>query len=265
MRIKSSCALAAFAAVCVAFMIPSSAPTAPPSAVDTGYILGPGDLVEVAVLGQPEFTTRAKVRADGTIALPFLNAVPVSGETVISCAADVSSRLITGGYYHRPVVSVEIASYASRYVVVLGEVGVPGLVPVDRPYRLSEIIARSGGLRETAADYVVLHHVNTPEQKLSYAAFGSGDAADDPFVAPSDKVFVPVAPTFSIYGQVNAAGTFPIKGVMTLRNAIARAGGLRENGAEGRAKLIRGGKHIHFDRATEIMPGDVIIIGERLF
>lgn len=245
--------------------LPIATNAAPPISADSGYILGAGDLVEVAVLGQPEFTTRAKVRTDGTIALPFLNAVPVSGETVIACAADITARLITGGYYHRPVVSVEIAGYASRYVVVLGEVGVPGIVPVDRPYHVSEIIARSGGLRETGADFVVLRHGDAPEQRLNYSALGSGDAPKDPVVEPGDKLFVPVAPTFSIYGQVNAAGTFPIKGVMTLRNAIARAGGLRENGSEGRAKLIRDGKHVHLDRTTEIMPGDVIIIGERLF
>jgi polysaccharide export outer membrane protein len=232
---------------------------------EDGYVLGAGDLVEVAVLGQPEFTTRAKVRSDGTIAVPFLGGVPVSGDTVIACAGDLTARLIKGGYYQRPVVSVEIAAYASRTVIVLGEVGVPGIVPIDRPYHLSKIIARSGGLRETGADYVMLRHSDGSEVRVSYAQLGSGDAHADPIVEPGDKIFVPIAPTFSVYGQVNASGTFPIKGVMTLQNVIARAGGLRENGSEGRSKLVRDGKRIRMTRTTEIMPGDVIIIGERLF
>ncbi len=231
---------------------------------DKGYILGAGDLIEVSVLGQPEFTTRAKVRADGSVALPFLNAVPVAGETPLTLATALTQRLVKGGYYMRPVVSIEIAGYASRYVVVLGEVGVPGLVPIDRPYHLSEIIARSGGLRETGADYVVLRREGATEAKFRYDRLGSGNTDDDPLVSAGDKIFVPPAPTFSIYGQVNAAGTFAMKAAMTLRTAIARAGGLRENGSEGRAKLIRAGKRVKFNRDTEIEAGDVIIIGERL-
>jgi len=257
--------LALLVVVLIAGALPMSGMSAPPNASETGYVLGAGDAIEVAVLGQPEFTTRAKIRPDGTVALPFLNIVPIAGETVIACAADIAARLIKGGYYVRPVVSVEIAAYASRTVIVLGEVGVPGIVPVDRTYHLSEIIARSGGLRETGADYVLLRHSNAAEARYSYDQLGGGDNNVDPLVEPGDKIFVPVAPTFSIYGQVNAAGTFPIKGVMTLRNAIARAGGLRENGSEGRARLIRKGQSSHLDRTTALMPGDIITIGERLF
>ena len=118
-----------------------------------GYVLGPDDVVEITVLGQPEFTTRARVKANGTVQLPFLGEQKVAGETALTLAPKIAERLRSGGYYTKPVVNIEISGFASRYVVLLGAVAQPGLQPVDRSYRLSEIIARAGGLRETGADF----------------------------------------------------------------------------------------------------------------
>lgn len=229
------------------------------------YVLGPGDLVEVTVLGQPEFTTRAKIRADGQIVLPFLNAVMAAGETNISLAQVVAARLRQGGYYTKPIVAVEIAGYASRTVSVLGAVGLPGIVPIDRPYRLSEILARSGGLREGAAEEVIVRHDGAPEAHYAYDRLGTGDPHDDPMIGANDTVFVPLAPTFSIYGQVTASGIFAIKGRMTVRQAIARAGGLRDTGSEHRVHTVRDGVGIRVHLDDLIRPNDVIQIGERLF
>ena len=236
-----------------------------PLAPDNGYILGTGDLVEVAVLGQPEFATRAKVRADGAIALPYISSVTAQGLTALDFSHAVTERLKAGGFYAKPIVTVEIAAYASRYVVVLGEVGVPGIVPIDRPYHMSEIIARSGGLRESGADYVVLRHEGAPEHKYPYDKLGTGGIEDDPLVAPNDKLYVPPAPTFYIYGQVNAPGTYSMRGVMTLRKAIVRGGGLRENGNEKRVKITREGVRVAMSLDEPIQAGDIINVGESLF
>jgi len=252
------------AGVCTSASMAAAAQDTPPAAINA-YVLGPGDLIEVSVFGQPEFTTRAKVRADGSIALPFLNTISVEGQSTVSLAISVGQKLRSGGYYARPVVAVEVAGYASRYVIALGEVGVPGIIPIDRPYRVSEIIARSGGLRESGADYVIIRHDGSPERKLPYDKLGRGGDADDPYVAPNDKIFVPPAPTFSIYGQIAAAGNYPIKGVFTLRKAIARAGGLRDIGTEKHAKVYRNGVRSRMGLDDEVQNGDIINIAERLF
>ncbi len=232
---------------------------------DNAYVLGIGDVIDVAVIGQPDFTTHAKVRADGAIALPYISTINAQGLTTIAFAQAVTDRLKAGGFFAKPVVTVEIASHASRYVIVLGEVGVPGIVAIDRTYHLSEIIARSGGLRESGADYVILRREGSPERKYPYDKVGTGGDADDPVVLANDKIFVPLAPTFSIYGQVNAPGAYPMRGVMTLRKAIVRGGGLRENGSEKQVKIMRNGARVAIALDGPIQPGDTINVGERPF
>lgn len=249
--------------VAAAQAAPESAPAA--QSPDGSYIIGPGDIIEVSVLGQSDFNTRGRVRTDGTIALPYLGPTTVSGETPITLSSKLAEKLRAGGYYMKPVVNVEIAGYASRYVIVLGAVASPGLQSVDRAYRVSEVIARSGGMRETAADHVVLRRENGDEIKLPFVKLATGGDADDPYVNPGDKLFVPSAETFYIYGQINAPGVYGVANVMTLRKAIARGGGLSAAGSDKRVKLFRQGKELKATLDTPIMPDDVIVVGEKLF
>ena len=239
--------------------------TAQEKQIREGYVLGSDDIVEVDVLGQPEFKTRARIRANGTIALPFIGDIAATGLTSLTFGEAVAAKLRAGGYYSKPIVSVDIVGFASRYVVVLGDVTSPGLQPVDRAYRVSEVIARAGGMRESGADYVIVRKVDGGELRLPFEKLAAGDASEDPFVTPGDKIYVPAAELFYIYGQVNAPGAYPIKGGMTLRKGLARGGGLTASGSEKRVKVYHDGKEIKATLDREIQAGDVVVVGERLF
>jgi polysaccharide biosynthesis/export protein len=244
---------------------PSAIPKTDPNNANAGYILGPDDVVEVSVLGQPEFTTRTRVRTDGTIVLPYVGSTAVSGDTPISLAKRISGVLKAGGYYSNPIVSVEIAGFASRYVIVLGAVAQPGLQPVDRPYRVSEIVARAGGIRSDGAEYVVVRSEKGGEVKLPFEKLATGDAQDDPFVLPGDKVYVPAAETYYIYGLINAPGVYPIRDRLTLRKAIARGGGLGPAGSEKKISVYRDGKKTALALDEPILSDDVVVVGQRPF
>lgn len=230
-----------------------------------GYKIGVDDVVEVDVLGQSDFKTRAKVLADGTITLPYLGAVPVKGETAVSLATKLAEQLKSGGYYAKPIVSVEIVGFVSNYVTVLGQVGSSGLQPIDRDYHVSEILARAGGPRDTAAGYVVLTRADGSSTTLQYDKLARGTPEDDPKVTPGDKIFVPEAEKFYIYGQVNAPGVYPIRSDMTVRRALAQGGGLSASGSAKRVKITRNGEEIKLKLDDPIKPGDVVVVGERLF
>lgn len=232
---------------------------------NAAYVLGAGDVIEVDVLGQSEFKTRARIRTDGTIALPYLGNVNVQGDTPISFAQRVAAQLSSGGYYISPVVSVEVVGYASRYVIVLGAVAQPGIQPIDRNYRVSEMLARAGGIRDNAADYVTLVRAAGEELNLPYEKIARGGGADDPTVEAGDKLFVPLAELYYIYGQVNAPGEYPLKDQMTVRKAIARGGGLTASGSERRVSVYRGGEKVKLALNDVIQAGDVVVVGERLF
>jgi polysaccharide export outer membrane protein len=230
-----------------------------------GYVLGPDDVIEVTVLGQPEFTTRARVKANGTIQLPFIGEQKVEGETALTLAAKLSETLRAGGYYAKPVVNVEISSFASRYVTLLGAVGQTGLQPVDREYHLSEVIARAGGIRPDGADYVTLTRANGEQRDYDFEKLAAGGPEDDPLVHPGDKIYVPEADLYYIYGAISQPGQFPIKGEMTVRNVIARSGGVTPSGSVKRIKLFRNGQEQKVDLDMKVQAGDVFTVGERFF
>ena len=72
---------------------------------------------------------------------------------------------------------------------------------------------------------------------------------------------------FYITGQVKSPGAFPAGQEMTLRTALARAGGLSDMGSEKKIKINRKGvqlKKIKLDE-TKVEAGDIISVGERLF
>jgi len=242
--------------------------SAPPSSatVAQGYILGPEDVIEVEVLGQADFKVRAPIGEDGTIKLPYIGSVQASGKTSDQLSTDISQALVSGGYFAKPILSVEIVAYASRYVTVLGDVNAPGLVPIDRPYHLSEILARVGGVRADSADYVILRPQNGPEHHYVISTLATGDEAQDPMVSPGDRIYSPLAEQFYISGEVKSPGAFPMTTGMTLRMAIGRGGGLTDIGTDHGVKVThKDGKVEHLGLDDKIAPGDVIVVGERLF
>jgi polysaccharide export outer membrane protein len=254
---------AVFAQVALA-QIPS-APRAALSAKQT-YLLGTSDVVEVSVLTHPDYTTRGRIGEDGTIQLPFLGTVKAANLTAPQLESEVAAALDKGGYFSHPVVKVDIVSFGSRYVTVLGAVQTPGLVPVDRAYRLSEILARVGGIKDTGADYVVLTPSDGQEEKLAIKDIATGGLAQDPYVEPGDKIYSPQAELFYVSGQVGSPGAFPVIPGMTLRMAIARAGGVTLIGSEKKVKLTRHGERVaRVDLNEQVQAGDVIIIGQSLF
>ncbi len=245
---------------------PAAAPAAADAASDQTYILGTSDVIEVSVLTHAEFTTRGRISEDGTIRLPYLGSVVAAHKTPGQLSDELSRDLEKGGYYAHPIVKVDVVSFASRYVTVLGDVGSPGLVPVDRVYRLSEILARVGGVKDTAADYVVYRPIQGPERRIPIKTLATGDTNDDPYVSPGDKIYSPKAELFYVSGQVNAPGAFPLITDMTIGMAIARAGGVNVQGTVHNLKLTRKGvKTTVSDLNAKVEPGDVLTVGQSLF
>ncbi len=236
------------------------------AAPDQTYILGPADVIEVSIPGRTDFTTRARIGEQGQIVLPFLASVTAAGKTTAQLAEEVGRDLQNGGFFSHPIVNVEIVSYGSKYVTVLGDAANPGLVPVDRAYHLSEILARVGGVKETGADYVILRPENGPDRRLEIENLATGDVSQDPYVSPGDKIFCPKADVFFVSGQVNLPGTYPLVSGMTVRMAVARAGGLNAAGSLGKVELTRHGVKLKQpDLNGKIEPGDIVVVGERLF
>lgn len=237
--------------------------------VDTSYVLGPGDVVEVGLVGRGDFSQRARVGADGTILLQYIGKIQASQRTVLELADDIRNALISGGFFKEAVVRAEVVGISSRYVTVLGFVGSPGLVTLDKTYHLSEILARVGGRSPSGANYILLTRAaDGKSEKYMVSDLAAGGPEKDPVVANGDKIFIPSIENEVAYlsGAVKSPGTVPLTPNMTVRMAIAKSGGVTEDGNENKITIVRAGvkvKNVKIDDV--IQPGDIITIGERLF
>jgi polysaccharide export outer membrane protein len=264
-------ALAIGALLAVASMIGqgvAQTTAAPPASAGApqDYILGPADVIEVDLLGVSDFTTKQRIDEEGTIRLPMIGQVPAANQTVGQLADSVAAKLKSGGYYAQPIVKIDVVSFGSRYVTVLGNFNQPGLVPMDRLYRLSEVVARVGGIKDSGANYVIYRPHGGGERKISVADLATGDLKDDPYVAPGDKIYSPPADLVFVSGQVKTPGAFAITPGMTIRMALSRGGGVTDQGTESRVTMTREGvKTTHVKLDDTVRAGDVLVVGERLF
>jgi polysaccharide export outer membrane protein len=253
----------------------ASAPETPPAAAATppgvgettssAYVLGRDDVLSVSLIGRNDFGGSVRVQADGTIQLPLIGKIVAADRTTSDLSETIRKALQSGGFYADPIVNIEVSSFASRYVTVLGAVGTPGIVPLNRPYRLSEILARVGGVRDGAADYLVVRPTAGDEKHFVIRDLATGDTTQDPFVSAGDKIYAPVAEVFYIYGQVHSPGVYPLTAEMSVRMAIARGGGLTDSGSDKKVDVTRKGKKMTLDGGGKILAGDVLVINERLF
>src|SRR5688572_11669803 len=106
-RIKGLLAWALVAAVvalggCASGFAPAPAEMGP--GVETGYLVGPGDTVNIVVWRNPELSMTVPVRPDGKITTPLVEDLPASGRTATQLARDIETAL--GKFIQSPVVTV---------------------------------------------------------------------------------------------------------------------------------------------------------------
>jgi polysaccharide export outer membrane protein len=227
------------------------------------YILGPDDVIDVQVYGQFDQPIRLRVRDDGTVALPLIGSVAVAGKTPGQFAEDVRQAYIKGGYFTKTVVNVEVVTYLSRSVTVLGAVRNPGVVALVRPTTLSHIVAQTGGQIENA-NAAILRRADGTEKTFVVSQI-AGTAAD-PVLVPGDVVIVPPSQRYFVYGQARSPGAFPLETGMTVRQALASAGGQNDSGTQKELRLYRAGVETAVKELDQpIMSGDVLYVRERVF
>jgi len=84
----------------------------------------------------------------------------------------------------------------------------------------------------------------------------------------SDTIIVPPADRFYVTGYVKQPGSFVLRTGMTVRQAIAEAGGITERGSTRGIKIIRKVKdkevELDADMSDLVQPNDTIRIRQRL-
>jgi len=247
------------------------------------YPIGPKDLLEIRVFEIPELDLERRVSDGGTIDLPLLGELSVSGLT----ASQVRGRLeamLTAKFVNRANVSVIVKEYASKPVSIVGAVHKPGSLNISGRWYLLQAISSAGGLTEGAGRriYVLRRADNglsdTLEIRTEDLLRGTSIQWNIPIVS-GDVVNIPARRTVRVFclGAVKSAGAleFDSEDRISLLSAIAKAGGLtdlasrtiriKRRGPDGKDVEIR----VDFKRVVAgkdpdpvLKPDDVVIVKE---
>jgi len=109
------------------------------------YILDAGDQISLSVIGYPEFTGTLAILPDGSITLPLVGPLRVSGLTPNQLSVGLTQQLRT--YLVDPVVSVGLVAARPVVVTVSGEVHRPG------PIQLSGLGSSNGEPLGSTTDF----------------------------------------------------------------------------------------------------------------
>ena len=107
------------------------------------YLIGPEDVLDIAVWNSPELSRAVPVRPDGRISLPLVNDVQAAGLTPMQLRERLSQVLAT--YVAAPIVAVIVREIHSFKVSVIGEVKTPGRYELKSRATVVEVIAMAGG------------------------------------------------------------------------------------------------------------------------
>ena len=209
------------------------------------YILAPQDILSITVWDHPELTIPAgefrsatsaghRIGPDGTIFFPYAGRIKAAGRTTAQVRADLEKKLAK--FITKPQVGVAVAAYRSQKTFVSGEVNKPGTYPItDVPLTIRDIIAKSGGLSEEAADTGLLIH-NKKQIPIDLdALYRKGDNSQNYVLRNGDSLHIDKLDPFKkvfVMGEVLKPGNVTIDRFgLTLAEALSTAQGVNEETA----------------------------------
>jgi len=224
------------------------------------YLLGPGDVLDVRVFGQPELTSTVQVDSDGNLsALPFLE-TPIRAKCRSDKDVQKDIAIAYAKFINNPQVSVRISERNSRQpATVFGAVRQPTRVEMKRKVRLNELMAVSGGFTERAAGTIQILHTEPlmcpepgeeseaapidgtkiPLQIIKIAELRSGRTEANPVIRPGDYVLVTEAEPVYITGAVLSPGGLYLRDQLMLSRALAMVGGVRKEAKLNDVRIYR--------------------------
>src|SRR5262245_36501261 len=191
---------------------PSTATPASPS-----YVIGPRDSIRITVFDETELSGTYQVDSDGMLMFPLIQRIQAGGLTLREFQDQLTTQL-SKGYIKNPQVRVEVDTYKSQSVFVLGEVRTPGKVVMTGTMTLLEALAQAGSPTTTASSEITITHPKKADPGAAPAADAEGEktivnmadllAASAFVLHDGDIVTVPKAQTFYISGNVRNPGSY---------------------------------------------------------
>jgi protein involved in polysaccharide export with SLBB domain len=197
--------------------------TPPPydTPVDTnGYVLGPGDIVNVGIWGPTPISLNLSINPEGTLIIPTYGELKAGGMTIAAAKAYARKKL--GEQFKKSNITLTLIYPRTFYVVVAGKVKTPARFiatafdRVDRVFTLSNLPVNSSDTTPPphfSLRNIKLVHSDGSRQNVDLLKFyQTGDYSNDPLLRQGDAVIVPeenfLMGNVSISGAVKMPGTY---------------------------------------------------------
>jgi protein involved in polysaccharide export with SLBB domain len=269
-------------------MVPTTYAQASDIPVPSSYVIGPGDTIELQLIGDSAGYYQLVVGRDGTVNLPSLGPVAVAGLGYDLAKARIEDQVASQMIGTRAHVSV--GALRSIQVFVLGEATRPGAYTVSGLSTMTNALFASGGVKEIGSlRRIQLKRGGQLVKELDlYDMLLHGDTSGDSRLMSGDVIFIPpVGATVAATGEVRRPAIYELKPNETAAALLRFAGGLtpeadartarierianqRERTSvtldlatnEGLAAALTSGDRVQVDSIRDRMEGSVALMGE---
>jgi len=224
------------------------------------YLLGPGDVIDVRVVGQSEMNAVVEVDSDGYLSsLPFVE-TPIRARCRTEKEIQRDITIAYTKFVRIPQVSVRILERKSRTpAAIWGAVRQPARIPMNRKVRLNEVIAVTGGFTERASGTIQILHTeplmcpgpgeellgapidgtNVPFEVVKISDMKLGRSKANLTIRPGDYIIVTEAEPIYITGSVVSPRDVFAKERLTLTTALAMVGGVKKEAKVNEIRIFR--------------------------
>ncbi len=265
-------------------VLAAQAPERHPPAAVTDYVVGPQDVLTITSYDQADLSGKFTLETDGTFTYPLIGRVKAGGLTLRALEDSLKRRLKDDGFFRNPQITVSVETYKSQKIFVVGEVRIPGAYPLSGNMNLVEAIARAGSMLPSASGEAIIVHPlqgasgpTLPNQdgaakseRVDLRAMQNGVLTEATILRDGDTIFVPRAESVYVFGQVKNPGAYALQQKDTsVLQALSLAGGITDRGATTRIRIVRIVGEVKKDLKVKlvdlVLPGDTIIVAERIF
>ncbi len=252
------------------------------------YHLRLGDELAVSVWGHEDLSRKVQIREDGSFSFPLIGSVKAAGRSLEEIEKELQERL-GRDYIVNPQVTVWLSGAKFS---VLGEVERPGSYPLEGTVDLLTAVSLAGGMTQQGSNHIEIIRILGKEKIAIRTRLDLLLQGLEPTIAilPRDTIYLKQSPTeslavsvrlvgakFSVLGEVERPGSYPLEGTVDLLTAISQAGGITKFGSH-RVEIIRADEQeklsirANLNRVLQgkehnlkIMPRDTIYVRRRLF
>ncbi|MGK6349747.1 SLBB domain-containing protein [Parapedobacter sp. DT-150] len=214
-------------------------------ATPQNYVVGSGDQILIDIYGQSEEDHTLTVSPEGTINIPYVGVVSVSGMTIEQATARITSQLSTVYSAIRTgatKVRVTLGNIRSIRITVVGEVVKPGSYTLPSVATAFNALYFSGGPTENGSfrNINIIRNGKVIGTLDIYDVLVNGFFPENIRLEDQDVLMVPPYESrIEVDGEVKRPAIFELKGGETFERLLTYAGGFTEDAYKARIRVIK--------------------------